>query len=106
MLGDMYESWALGEGFQPLGVALNLFIARSERIQEIPGEAGFRSLTLQLSELPQQHVLGLVAESGVHRLIRMSPFDRKARPLSLFRRFRMSEAAHFLCCGRRTSCGR
>ena len=54
---------------------------RSERIQEVPGEAGFRSLTLQLSELPQQHVVGLVAESGVHRLIRMSPFDRKARPL-------------------------
>lgn len=48
-------------------------------MQEVLGEAGFRSLTIQLSNLSGRHICGLLAESGVHRLIRTSPFDRKAR---------------------------
>lgn len=61
MLGDMYESWAETQGTQqdpelhgqpPMGSPWGSpGVARSMRVQELPGEAGFRSLTLQLSNL-------------------------------------------------------
>jgi len=66
MLGHMYEAWAASQGLS------------SERVAELPGEvAGLRSLTLQLSG---PGAAGLLApEAGAHRLIRLSPFDRKKR---------------------------
>ena len=78
MLGDMYESWAEDEGMQPGPLFFSPFLwivsntisrncqdktskqkihrkwclsPRSVRVQEVPGEAGLRSLTLQLSNL-------------------------------------------------------
>ncbi|CAE8593360.1 unnamed protein product [Polarella glacialis] len=66
MLGQMYEDWSAIHG---LAV---------ERVGEVPGDiAGFRSLTLHFSGAPAFGLLS--AESGVHRLIRTSPFDRKGR---------------------------
>lgn len=65
-LGKMYESWAAAQG------------CHAERVAEVSGEhAGCRSLTLHISG-PKTAGL-LVPEAGAHRLIRMSPFDRKNR---------------------------
>ncbi|CAE8624560.1 unnamed protein product [Polarella glacialis] len=66
MLGQMYDDWS-----EIQGLAV-------ERVGEVPGEsAGFRSLTLHFSGAPAFGLLS--AESGVHRFIRTSPFDRKGR---------------------------
>ena len=67
MLGDMYESWADNEGMQQASQAPQFRefwkprskqnVLRSVRVQEVLGEAGFRSLTIQLSNLSGASVL-------------------------------------------------
>jgi len=66
MLLRMYMRWAEGRGYK---VAL---------IDESPGEeAGIKSATL---EIKGENAYGwLKTESGVHRLVRISPFDSNAR---------------------------
>lgn len=66
MLTRMYMRWADTRGF---GV---------ETIDETPGEeAGFKSITLKVTGY--QAYGWLKTECGVHRLVRISPFDANAR---------------------------
>jgi len=66
MLTRMYTRWAERHGFQVTALDLQ------------PGEeAGLKSATL---EIAGDHAYGyLKAEKGVHRLVRISPFDSQAR---------------------------
>src|SRR5713101_6438715 len=66
MLLRMYLKWAERRGF------------RSEIIDYQPGdEAGIKSVTF---EVQGEYAYGLLAaEAGVHRLVRISPFDQNAR---------------------------
>jgi peptide chain release factor 2 len=66
MLVRMYLRWAERKGF------------RASVIDSVPGEeAGLKSATLLVEG---ENAYGLLAtESGVHRLIRISPFDQQAR---------------------------
>jgi len=66
MLLRMYTRWAQRHGFE------------AEIVDEVPGEeAGFRSVTLAVRG---DYVYGfLQGETGVHRLVRISPFDAAAR---------------------------
>jgi peptide chain release factor 2 len=66
MLLRMYQMWLGDHGYQ------------SEIVDASPGEeAGLRSVTL---EVQGDYAYGyLQAETGVHRLVRMSPFDANAR---------------------------
>ncbi|MCB1372068.1 MAG: peptide chain release factor 2 [Rhodobacteraceae bacterium] len=66
MLARMYVRWAEGHGY------------KVELISENPGEeAGIRSVTYQIKG---HNAYGwLKSESGVHRLVRISPFDSAAR---------------------------
>lgn len=66
MLARMYMRWADQRGFSV------------ESIDETPGEeAGFKSITLKI--MGYQAYGWLKTESGVHRLVRISPFDANAR---------------------------
>lgn len=66
MLARMYSRWAEQRGF-PVAI-----------IDETPGEeAGFKSIALKISGY--QAFGWLKTESGVHRLVRISPFDANAR---------------------------
>ncbi len=66
ILARMYERWAEKNGF------------KLEKISQNPGEeAGIKSVTYQISG---HNAYGwLKSESGVHRLVRISPFDSNAR---------------------------
>ncbi|MGD2132876.1 MAG: peptide chain release factor 2 [Maricaulaceae bacterium] len=66
MLLRMYARWAAARGF------------KAEEIDERPGEeAGIKSATLLIKG---ENAYGwLKTESGVHRLVRISPFDSSAR---------------------------
>jgi peptide chain release factor 2 len=66
MLLRMYLRWAEGKGF------------RATVIDSMPGEeAGLKSVTVRIEG---ENAYGLLAgESGVHRLVRISPFDQAAR---------------------------
>jgi peptide chain release factor 2 len=66
MLLRMYLRWAENRGF------------RANLLESTPGEeAGIKSATLQIEG---ENAYGLLAgESGVHRLVRISPFDQAAR---------------------------
>ena len=66
MLMRMYQRWAEGHGFEVTALDLQ------------PGEeAGIKSVTL---EVKGQYAYGyLKAEKGVHRLVRISPFDSQSR---------------------------
>jgi peptide chain release factor 2 len=66
MLLRMYSRWAEAHGYQ------------IEWIEESPGEeAGIKSATIKI--LGANAYGWLKAESGVHRLVRISPFDSQAR---------------------------
>jgi peptide chain release factor 2 len=66
MLLRMYTRWADSHGY------------RIEWIEESPGEeAGLKSVTIRL--IGHNAYGWLKAESGVHRLVRISPFDSQAR---------------------------
>lgn len=66
MLTRMYTRWAEERGF------------KASWIQETPGEeAGIKSVTLQIQGAKAYG--WLKTESGVHRLVRISPFDTNAR---------------------------
>jgi peptide chain release factor 2 len=66
MLARMYTRWAEKRGF------------KAEIVDETPGEeAGFKSISLKFSGY--QAYGWLKAENGVHRLVRISPFDANAR---------------------------
>jgi peptide chain release factor 2 len=62
----MYLRWAEGKGF------------RANVLESTPGEeAGIKSATVQIEG---ENAYGMLAgESGVHRLVRISPFDQQAR---------------------------
>jgi peptide chain release factor 2 len=66
MLLRMYLRWAEGKGF------------RATVLDSTPGEeAGIKSATVQIEG---ENAYGMLAgESGVHRLVRISPFDQQAR---------------------------
>ena len=66
MLLRMYLRWAEGKGF------------RANVLESTPGEeAGIKSATVQMEG---ENAYGMLAgESGVHRLVRISPFDQQAR---------------------------
>ncbi|CAO5678491.1 MAG: Peptide chain release factor RF2 [Holosporales bacterium] len=66
MLGRMYARWAESKRY------------KIDVIDENPGdEAGIKSITLKISGF--QAYGWLKGESGVHRLVRISPFDSNAR---------------------------
>ena len=66
MLARMYERWANSRGFKTELIAENR-----------DAEAGLRSITFKIKGL---NAFGwLKSESGVHRLVRISPFDSAAR---------------------------
>jgi len=70
MLTRMYSRWAEAKGY------------KIEWIEESPGEeAGLKSSTFKvMSHKTADHPYGwLKGESGVHRLVRISPFDSAAR---------------------------
>lgn len=70
MLSRMYARWAEGKGY------------KIEWIEESVGEeAGLKSATFKvISQKEADHPYGwLKGESGVHRLVRISPFDANAR---------------------------
>jgi peptide chain release factor 2 len=70
MLVRMYARWAEAKGY------------KIEWIEESPGEeAGIKSATFKvISNKESNHPYGwLKGESGVHRLVRISPFDSNAR---------------------------
>ena len=66
MLLRMYLRWAEAKGF------------RANVLESTPGEeAGIKSATVQIEG---ENAYGMLAgESGVHRLVRISPFDQQAR---------------------------
>ena len=66
MLRRMYMKWAFNKGF------------KSELISEHKGdEAGIKSSTIKIEG---DYIYGLLkSESGIHRLVRISPFDSGAR---------------------------
>ncbi|HXW61389.1 MAG TPA: peptide chain release factor 2 [Candidatus Acidoferrales bacterium] len=66
MLLRMYLRWAEAKGF------------RANVLESTPGEeAGIKSATV---EIAGENAYGMLAgESGVHRLVRISPFDQQAR---------------------------
>lgn len=66
ILSRMYSRWADAHGY------------KVEQLEESPGEeAGLKSITLQFSG---HNAYGwMKTESGVHRLVRISPFDSNAR---------------------------
>jgi peptide chain release factor 2 len=66
MLLRMYLRWAEGKGFH------------ANVLESSPGEeAGIKSATVQIEG---ENAYGMLAgESGVHRLVRISPFDQQAR---------------------------
>jgi peptide chain release factor 2 len=66
MLLRMYLRWAEDKGF------------RANLLESTPGEeAGIKSATVQIEG---ENAYGMLAgESGVHRLVRISPFDQQAR---------------------------
>jgi len=66
MLLRMYLRWAESKGF------------RANVLESTPGEeAGIKSATMQVEG---ENAYGMLAgESGVHRLVRISPFDQQAR---------------------------
>jgi peptide chain release factor 2 len=66
MLGRMYTRWAESKNY------------KLELIDENPGdEAGIKSMTIKV--VGRQAYGWLKTESGVHRLVRISPFDSNAR---------------------------
>ena len=66
MLARMYEKWARRRGYDIETIAVNR-----------DGEAGIKSTTLKISG---RNAFGwLKSESGVHRLVRNSPFDSNSR---------------------------
>lgn len=70
MLTRMYTRWAEAKGY------------KIEWIEESPGEeAGLKSATFKIcSQKGADHPYGwLKGESGIHRLVRISPFDANAR---------------------------
>jgi len=69
MLTRMYSRWADANGY------------KVEWIEESAGEeAGLKSATFKISTGKSTHAYGwLKSESGVHRLVRISPFDSNAR---------------------------
>ncbi|NWG75276.1 MAG: peptide chain release factor 2 [Rubrivivax sp.] len=71
MLLRMYLRWAERQGFE------------AEILEVMPGEeAGLRSATLRIAG---QNAYGLLrSEAGVHRLVRISPFDSNARRQTSF----------------------
>jgi peptide chain release factor 2 len=71
MLLRMYGRWAERNGYE------------TELVDELPNEeAGIRSATLRvIGEYAYGHLQG---ESGVHRLVRISPFDANARRQTSF----------------------
>ena len=66
MLRRMYMKWASNKGY------------KSKLISEHKGEeAGIKSSTIKIEG---EHIFGLLkSESGIHRLVRISPFDSGAR---------------------------
>ena len=71
MLLRMYARWAEARGF------------KTQLIEESPGEeAGLKSVTIRVSG-PNAYGW-LKTESGVHRLVRISPFDSQARRQTSF----------------------
>ena len=71
MLARMYQRWAEAHDY------------KVEWVEETPGEqAGIKSVTLKVSG---ENAYGwLKTESGVHRLVRISPFDANARRQTSF----------------------
>lgn len=66
MLARLYSRWADSKGY------------KLEVLEESPGEeAGLKSITLKI--MGHQAYGWLKTESGVHRLVRISPFDSNAR---------------------------
>jgi peptide chain release factor 2 len=66
MLLRMYSRWAQARGFE------------TELVEESPGEeAGLKSATIRV--IGENAYGWLKTESGVHRLVRISPFDASAR---------------------------
>src|SRR3546814_17639733 len=66
MLLRMYTRWATARGFE------------TELVEESPGEeAGIKSATVRV--IGDNAYGWLKTESGVHRLVRISPFDSSAR---------------------------
>jgi len=71
MLARMYQHWAEDHGYA------------MEWIEETPGEqAGIKSVTLKV--VGENAYGWLKTESGVHRLVRISPFDANARRQTSF----------------------
>ena len=65
MLSRMYLRWAERHGF------------KTEVVDELEAEGGIKSITIQISG---DFVYGyLKGEGGIHRLVRISPFDANAR---------------------------
>ncbi len=71
MLGRMYLRWAENHGYE------------THVVEEAPGdEAGLRSITFIIRG---KHAYGMLeSERGVHRLVRISPFDNQGRRQTSF----------------------
>src|SRR3546814_6036132 len=71
MLLRMYARWAEARGY------------KTELVEESPGEeAGLKSVTIRV--IGPNAYGWLKTESGVHRLVRISPFDSQARRQTSF----------------------